>query len=198
MIIRIFKEVRGTDRKGNSDSRLSVTLQYPYALDESGEAIWVKAVNPSNRGSYRCVVCKGRMVARCGSVRTWHFAHYAAPENCSEPDALHEVAKALIIQGFNQARRSSGAYHLGRRCTNCGTRTISRDVATKGYELGSEISVVAGTRSDLVFSRGDDVVIVEIVVTHPPESNTLDRYERAGYPVFLIKPAWNNLELLRT
>ena len=71
--------------------------------------------------SYTCFGCQAPMVARQGSQRAWHFAHKPPLRGCDDPDrALHETAKALIVQGFTEAQTQNAEYRVGFACGDCG------------------------------------------------------------------------------
>ena len=137
------------------------------------------------------------MVARRGAVRLAHFAHKPPTETCGDPDrGLHEVAKALIVQGFTAALQADGEYRAGFDCEDCG-QDVSANVALAGRTIAAERSVVEGTRSDVVIDRGEKPpLIIEVVVSHDPEPATLDRYQQAGVPVFVVEVTWPTVDRL--
>ena len=158
-------------------------VRYPFAATNDGQ---VEAIEDARRGgAYTCLGCGAAMVARRGAVRVAHFAHKPPTETCGDPDrGLHEVAKALIVQGFTAALEAGGEYLAGFGCEDCG-QDVSGNVALAGRTIAAERSVVEGTRSDVVIDRGEKPpLIVEVVVSHDPEPATLDRYQQAGVPVF--------------
>ena len=139
------------------------------------------------------------MIAKRGAKRRWHFAHKPPFDRCDPDNALHETAKGVIVQGFNEALAQSSEYRLGCHCSQCEENLLSRNVALPGATVDPELTIVEGTRSDLVFNIGvSNQVIVEIVVTHDLEPQTRKAYEQSGIPVLTVKPAWDDLEGLRT
>ena len=78
-------------------------ISYPIADEGGGRAVAIKEAKSGV--SYRCFGCQAPMVAKQGSQRAWHFAHKPPLHGCDDPDrALHETAKALIVQGFTEAQ----------------------------------------------------------------------------------------------
>ena len=134
------------------------------------------------------------MVARQGSKRAWHFAHKPPVQGCADPDrALHETAKALIVQGFTAALEEDTEYRVGFACEHCG-RDCSWNVALPARSISVERSVVEGTRSDVVVDRGDkSSLIIEVVVSHDLEPTTKIRYENSEFPVFAVYPTWDTV-----
>ena len=149
--------------------------------------------------TYLCFGCSAQMVARQGSKRQWHFAHKPPFDRCADPDkALHDTAKAVIVQGFSDALDRQGEYHLGCPCAECG-RAVSRNVALPGVSVEAEKSIVPGTRSDLVVDQpGKAPVVIEVVVTHDLEPEALDHYKESDIPVLKLRPTWDTLPRLES
>ena len=167
-------------------------ISYPIADGGGGRAV---AIEEAGSGaSYTCFGCQAPMVARRGSQRAWHFAHKPPLRGCDEPDrALHETAKALIVQGFAEAQDQDAEYRVGFSCRDCGD-DLSWNVARPETRISAERTVVEGTRSDVVVDRGDKPpLIIEVVVTHDLEPTTKLRYENAELPVFVVHPAWDTV-----
>ena len=137
-------------------------------------------------------------VSEAGRTYDNHISRtdYSVP--CTDPDtALHKVAQALIIQSIDSARNNHAEYRLGYPCPSCGEE-VSYNIAPTVTHVEPEESVVEGTRSDIVLYRdGRNAIIVEVVVTHDLEQDTRHRYIESGLPVFLIQPAWDNLDELK-
>ena len=136
------------------------------------------------------------MVARKGKIRQPHFAHKQSI-SCTDPDtALHKTAQALIVQSIDNARINQEIYRLGYPCPDCG-ENVSYNIAPVVIRVQQEEVMVEGTRSDIVLYRdGGKPIIVEVVVTHDLEPDTRHRYIESGLPVFLVRPAWDNLHEL--
>ena len=169
-------------------------ILYPYALDVAGQVVSIR--DSQNGHSYRCLACGNSMVARKGKIRQPHFAH-KQPIPCTHPDtALHKTAQALIVQSIDNARINQEIYRLGYPCPDCG-ENVSCNIAPVVIRVQQEEVLVEGTRSDIVLYRdGGKPIIVEVVVTHDLEPDTRHRYIESGLPVFLIRPAWDNLHEL--
>ena len=182
-----------TGHRGNS--AIQADIRYPIARDEGGRAVNIKKAMKGR--PYQCMGCSNPMVARLGAKRKWHFAHKPPFERCADPDrALHESAKDLIIQGLSDALNGMSEYHLGYPCQEC-RKPISWNIAKPGVSAQAEQTIVSGTRSDIVISRPDKgPIIIEIVVTHDLEPNTLDSYAESGIPVLKIHPTWDTLDQL--
>ena len=144
--------------------------------------------------TYRCFGCEAPMMAKRGQQRAWHFAHKPPTSGCADPDrALHETAKALVVQGLTDAQANGTEYRVGFACRVC-AKALLWNIARPDTSIAVERSVVEGTRSDIVIDRGPKgPLIVEVVVTHDIEEPTRARYEGSGIPVFMVKPEWDTV-----
>ena len=173
-------------------------VRYPAAEAGGGHLV---SIHDATAGTpYACFGCGAPMVARKGTKRTWHFAHKPPISECSDPDrALHETAKAMILQGFTEALTRLGEYRVGFCCGDCGTE-VTWNIARPGSMIAPERTVVESTRSDLVIERPEkSPLIVEIVVTHEIEEATRAHYEQSELPVLVVRPQWDTItELAHT
>lgn len=172
-------------------------ISHPIADAGGGQAV---AIAEARSGvSYTCFGCQAPMVVKKGSQRAWHFAHKPPRIGCDDPDrALHEAAKALIVQGFTEAQAENTEYRGGFACADCG-RELTWNIARPTASIAAERTVVEGTRSDIVVDRGSKgPLIIEVVVTHDLEPKTNLRYEQSELPVFVVYPEWDTVaELAR-
>ena len=134
------------------------------------------------------------MMAKRGQQRAWHFAHKPPTSGCADPDrALHETAKALVVQGLTDAQANGTEYRFGFACRVC-EESLAWNIARPDTTIAVERSIVEGTRSDIVIDRGTKgPLIVEVVVAHDIEEPTRARYENSGIPVFIIYPEWDTV-----
>ena len=100
---------------------VSAKVRYPVADAGDGHMVTIQDANAGTR--YACFGCGAAMVARQGTQRAWHFAHKTPLRECADPDrALHETAKAMILQGFTEALTQRSEYRAGFCCEDCGTK----------------------------------------------------------------------------
>jgi hypothetical protein len=130
------------------------------------------------------------MVAHRGtSGRRWHFQHLASTVSCSEETALHKAAAQAIHDGFNTANASKQPHELRWTCDGCGeARAV--DLTAFATSVARESSPVPGVVTDVLF-QGPRPLAVEVVVSHAPEPETLERYRAADIPVFVVEPTWD-------
>ena len=183
---------------GARPNDVSAKVRYPAA--DAGDGHVVTIQDATSGTPYACFGCGAPMVARQGAKRAWHFAHKPPLSECADPDrALHETARAMILQGFTEALTQRGEYRAGFCCEDCGTEA-TWNIARPGSNITPERTVVESTRSDIVIDRATKgPLIVEIVVTHEIEDATRLRYEQSELPVFVVHPQWDTItELAHT
>ena len=171
-------------------------IQYPLAYRQPFSVVKIEAAEKGY--AYFCLGCNELMVARKGLVNKHHYAHKSSLPICNSSNALHEAAKAAIVQGFLEATDSGTEYCVSFPCDDC-RGPIPVNVARDERSIAEEVQAVPGTRSDLVVFRkeGQPHCILEVVVTHDIEAQTKERYREAGVPVVKIEPTWESLtELL--
>lgn len=172
-------------------------MRYPFAATNDGQ---VEAIEDARRGgAYTCLGCGAAMVARRGAVRVAHFAHKPPTETCGDPDrGLHEVAKALIVQGFTAALEAGGEYRAGfgcedadevfgvssKQCQRCRAEDARRLHERAGAHAWAE-SAISGLRAD----------------THPGKEVEIRTWERDkfGHPLApeVIERIHENAVILR-
>ena len=185
-------------------------VQHPYAYDLLTKEL--THISRSNlRSRYQCVGCEGRMIAVHGTRVRSHFRHKATA--CTAETAQHKMAKAIISQSWHAAKagRAPFLYPVKLQCNDCGEDNNKRYelVEFQEAQLKCERSIVKGTRSDIVIDNSavsrhlrirnavDEYIIIEIIVSHAPSEQTREAYEKAGFPVFLVKaPPMNEMATL--
>ena len=171
------------------------TIQYPYAHDDG---YGVVSIADAIRGiRYSCIGCSQRMTAKKGKVKQPHFAHVPPFTHCDRDSALHTTAIELIYWKFTFEK----SYRLGWRCVECGSE-ISRDVRSEqpSAKIRKEQVLVPNTKSDLVIEVGNRRgVILEVVVSHPMDDATEDKYIASDFPVLSKTISeWDDLKELES
>ena len=179
-------------------------ILHEYALDASGKPRHIK--NSDSVPPYKCGDCNGDMVAKRGRIRQWHYSHKAnvicTPK--ADPDnALHRYAQAIIIEAFNRCKEDGAEYLLGMKCAGFHTDTcderLGYNIALPDSRILKEVSVVPHTRSDLALINTDGPkAILEVVNTHPLDSDTKERYIKSDIPVYVRNLTWDTLPELST
>ena len=171
-------------------------IQYPYALDKGGSI--VKAVDAPRSELYSCIACGERMVLRRGEIKRPYFAHYTEDLNCAPETVLHKMAKDNIKAGIDEAMSLKLEYPFTWWCTGC-NQEHKGNLARSAREVKTEVSL-DGVRPDILLSsiKGKYLVAVEVVVSHWPDQQAKEAYERLKIPVLVAEPWWEGLENLKS
>ena len=78
-------------------------ILYPIALTADGEYIHIKDAVSGAKG-YFCPECGSPFVARKGSVKQHHFAHFKGAK-CTGESSLHAVWKHSLAWFFKQKKK---------------------------------------------------------------------------------------------
>lgn len=177
------------------------SVKYDMGLNAAGAIVHI---SDAERGArYACAGCRKRLVAKMGAVNAHHFAHYAAEDGaaCEPGDTIHNLAVQTIADAHAEAWASGRDYWLRTRCRDCERADMgATNLAVDFGEALVEEAVVCGTRSDAAFVSDDRTLIIEVIVTHPPEATTLALYAEAGvelYTVTLAADDWQGVADLR-
>ena len=135
---------------------------------------------------YNCPNCLGEMIFRNsgktgkGSKRP-HFAHKSNNSNCSPESALHEAFKKKLFTYLNNHKRQGDLVPIEWDCSICGYDHSHKNLLGKTSHIQLEKNV-GPTRPDisLVDESGKTLLAIEVVVTHAPETATLEYFHEKG------------------
>ena len=155
-----------------------MAIQYEHALRADGGLAHIS--DAERGGRFACAGCERRLVAVKGARRAHHFRH-REDVDCEPGRTIHNLAVRAILDGWRSARSEGRSYRLAIPCATCRSGIEVLDAAADFADADAEVSVVAGTRSDAAFFGGDGAaLVVEVVVTHDIEPETLALYREAG------------------
>jgi len=135
---------------------------------------------------YHCPNCLGDMIFRNsgktgkGSKRP-HFAHKSNNSNCSPESALHEAFKKKLFTYLNNHKKQDDLVPIEWECRICGYDHSHENLLGKTSHIQLEKNV-GPTRPDisLVDENGKTLLAIEVVVTHKPETSTLEYFHEQG------------------
>ena len=164
---------------------MRMSIRYEHGLRADGGLVHI--ADAERGGRFVCAGCEHRLVAVKGAHRAHHFRHYEDVD-CEPGRTIHNLAIRAILDGWRSARSEGRAYRLVIPCEMCGAGIEILDAAADFSDARAEVSVVSGTRSDVAFF-GDAVepMVVEVIVTHSMEPETLAAYLDAGLDFRLIE-----------
>jgi hypothetical protein len=158
---------------------------YVYALDEQECLIHV---NQAESGQiYACPGCKARLVLHRGLEKAEHFKHYSE-DACGGETYLHKVAKRLFFANYQRALREHQSFILKLphevRCTNytdifttaCQSSEVIEFDLTRFFDHVQLEAEYDDFKPDVLLSSTtrNEVLFVEIAVTHPCEQKKID------------------------
>lgn len=152
----------------------SNNIHQTVALDEND--VIQKAEDANKLGNYFCPSCKSKMVLRRGDVRIAHFAHKSSVSNCNPETVLHKLGKEKVkevLENDITNRLSKKASYICDRCYSVHEYDILAEVIS--LELERPLDKFRPDVS-LIDKINNTRVVIEIVVTHPPEQDLLNFY----------------------
>jgi len=162
---------------------------YRYSFNNAGTVIDVFTMAPEDRvngAPFRCVGCGATMIPALGPKNIWHFRHRSVPP-CQNETYLHELAKHVFAQTYVQALKEPTSFYLvwqvGAVCTHfeerfgytCHQPKEDKQDLTRYFKNVAVEESVGDFRADVLLSSasGKEVILVEIAVTHPCESQKI-------------------------
>ena len=177
------------------------SVQLQFGLRE-GKVIAVRELSTDERGlkcGCVCPVCGGALVARMGTKKQAHFAHYKATDcdvAAAQQTALHLLAKELIMEANGMFFPAAPVY---RREAFSNERNEAWEITQRlpevleyrpaGFYSCSDVILekkISDIIPDIVLARGKQRVLVEIAVTHFIDEEKQMKIERLGLPVLEV------------
>lgn len=91
-----------------------------YAYDDNGKLVHLCIdEEPIPREKYRCIACERDVYPVEGEKkkRDWHFRHTIVNPNCNTESYLHQLAKKLIKEKFDNSETFNILYHVKEVCS---------------------------------------------------------------------------------
>lgn len=158
-----------------------------YALDERGKSIHINQIDESHNGlacNCTCPICGEKLIARKGhGGKTPHFAHQQYSP-CTHPEyikqsTIHAMAEQVFLEEkeINLPSLSTQAGNYIAHFFNGGKWQIEE------VELEKKIS---GFIPDIILKKGNEILLVEIYVTHAVNEDKRKKILEANLPVLEI------------
>jgi hypothetical protein len=164
---------------------LDTKVLLPFAI--RGESlVHISEVSSGRKCGCVCPACNEGLIARKGAKISHHFAHDAGSK-CSIETALHSLTKRLIHDGIQRALSAGASIGLSWRCDEC-QGEHKGNLLKRGKTVRLEHSL-GEVRPDILLLDSSErpLVAIEVVVTHPPEPEARDFYERENITLVLVK-----------
>lgn len=158
-------------------------LLLPYAINSFGNLIHIDAAHKDD--IYTCPSCGANLSLRISKIpkgqkyhRINHFAHKGSVDNHCSESFLHKLFKQRVAEYIRtELDKPNKAIWFEWECEKCNEQH-------KGNLLKKAIKVIEEydlqvCKPDIALLDKDDkvVIVIEIVVTHKPSSETLQFYE---------------------
>jgi len=162
---------------------------YLYAFDHQENLIHS---NQAKSGEiYFCPGCQSRLVLHRGQKYTEHYAHYSETP-CGGETYLHNVAKILFLTSYQSALVNNHPFTIKlSQDIHCRNYISVFSTVCESYEMidfdltnffdHAELEVkFGGFIPDILLSssKHNEVLFIEIAVTHPCEQNKIDSGNR--------------------
>lgn len=153
------------------------------AFDEDKNIIFVE--NAEKGKNYFCPKCNGRLVYKNsgrtgpGSKRP-HFAHHSDVSNCSPETILHATFKTKAAELLCDRIAKGEKFPIEWTCPQCSGK-YPYDILFMAKHVKVEHDLKE-CRPDIALldEEGNTIAVIEVVVTHEPEENTLKYYHDNG------------------
>lgn len=158
-----------------------------YALDEKGKSIHINQIDESHNGlacNCTCPICGEKLIARKGhGGKAPHFAHQQ-DSPCTHPEyikqsTIHAMAEQIFLEEkeINLPSLSKQAGNYIAHFFNGGKWQIEE------VELEKKISDFI---TDIILKEGNEILLVEIYVTHAVDEDKRKKILEANLPVIEI------------
>jgi hypothetical protein len=164
-------------------------ILYAVASDENGSIVTSEGALKGIK--YFCVICNSRLTLKKSgktgkNSKRPHFAHKSLTPNCTPESALHYAYKNLLANKIREHVECKTPLVFNWLCDQCGSWHKGDLV-----KCSSEIKVehkMGFCRPDIALLDKTQRVfaVIEVVVTHPPESRTIDFYKKNDIVFFQV------------
>lgn len=169
------------------DGRKHVPVVQEYALDEKGSSIHINQIDESHNGlacNCTCPICGERLIARKGhGGKTPHFAHQQ-DSPCTHPEYvkqsnIHAMAEQIFLEE-KEILLPSVSLQAGNYIAHffLGGKWQIEEVELE--------KMVSDFIPDIILKKGDEIILVEIYVTHAVDEIKRKKIVEANLPVIEI------------
>lgn len=158
-------------------------LLLPYAINSSGNLVHID--NARKGDIYICPSCGANLSLRISKIpkgqkyhRPNHFAHKGSVDNYCSESFLHKLFKQRVAEYIRtELEKPNKAIWFEWECDKCNEQHKG-NLLKKATKVIEELDMQI-CKPDIALLDKDDkvVIVIEIVVTHKPSSETLQFYE---------------------
>jgi competence protein CoiA len=162
-----------------------------FAVDKSGRIRSVDEVARGLQCDCICTCCGEKLIARQGDVREWHFAHASGAEcEGAGESALHLAAKQVLLEagGMTLPKITVSVTETlpdGRK----GIGEATRPEIWIDFQTADAEKSFGKVRPDVTIETGNEMLFVEIAVTHFVDEEKQQALKKMGSPTIEINLA---------
>jgi len=164
------------------------SFKIPYG-ERNGELLHISQVERGLACDCQCPVCNDQLVARMGSIKKHHFAHFRNVE-CNGETYLHILGKRLIYNRISTAIFNGQPLPITWDCQQCYS-IHEVNLVRKAYSVKLEMNFgVCRPDIALLNKEVQPIAFIEVVVKHSPDKNvfTYVTENNIGLIEFHFKP----------
>lgn len=169
-----------------------MNLLLPYAYDINGALVHIDNVHKGQ--SYTCPNCGAKLLLKIGKIpegqkyhRRNHFAHRGNSDNHCSESFLHKLFKEKCVEFIKDKLASNKKHPFSWKCIDCSSLHDDNLL----YNVSSvEVEYSLGTcRPDIALLDKNHkvILVVEIIVKHSPEEETLRYYNKNNIACLQIR-----------
>ncbi|WP_058532860.1 competence protein CoiA family protein [Legionella saoudiensis] len=160
-------------------------IKLPFGLNEQNNLVHIADVERSSTHSYFCPSCKSPLTPAKGRIKQHHFKHAMGSE-CGGglESAIHLAAKQQIMKHMHimlpeyvsiaQATDSKGKNHREQQ------EYIGREGKMMSFPNIEEEKVLHGMKADLLATKGEHFLIIEIYYRHRVDEQKIEKIKKAN------------------
>ncbi|MCH5176239.1 MAG: hypothetical protein J1F40_10165 [Prevotellaceae bacterium] len=157
-------------------------LVLPYAYNNNGELVHID--NATKEDKYTCPNCNAEILLRISKIpaghkyyKRSHFAHRGNSDNHCSESFLHKLFKEKCVEYISAKIANNDNIYFEWHCEKCDEKHQG-NLLKKAVRVVSEFDLGICKPDIALLDKNDKVVIViEIVVTHKPESEVMQYYK---------------------
>ncbi|MDF3099064.1 competence protein CoiA family protein [Burkholderia sp. BCCIQ04A] len=159
-------------------------MTIPFAVSPLGRLVAARDLPKHAKGPFRCAACRSPVILKQGEVKAWYFSHRPGSD-CAKgfETALHMLAKQILLEHRHlrvPALVCTDESSLEEDITVCDERIIR-------WEAPGDVEKwMDGIRPDFLADCGEQLLIVEVVVTHEPDDIKRARLDSLAIPALEI------------
>jgi hypothetical protein len=160
-------------------------ILFKYAENNNGNIIHIN--NATKGENYFCPDCKDALIFKKGNIRQKHFSHKNSSSNCTGEGYLHKTFKKMLLEYLRNCINNNLPFTISFKCNICNLE--HNGTILNGIVDVKDECILENCRPDIALINKNGIVpiIIEIVVTHEPESNVFEICKKYNITLIRIK-----------